>query len=77
MGQVLRGGRRAVGRDAAAACHASCLSLPDLGAAVAQSAFMLQQFNNPDNIKIHLETTGPEIWEQARGGHKAHARMRS
>lgn len=32
-----------------------------------ESYFVLNQFGNPDNYRIHYQTTGPEIWADTQG----------
>ncbi len=39
----------------------------ELVADLGDDGYLLQQFNNPDNPKIHRETTGPEIWADTDG----------
>jgi cysteine synthase A len=39
----------------------------DIADELGEKAFLADQFRNPDNPKVHRETTGPELWYQTDG----------
>ena len=39
----------------------------DIAASDPATYFRIHQYRSPENVRIHYETTGPEIWEQAGG----------
>lgn len=60
-------GSKLVLTPAAKGIKGSLAKAREILAGLGERGFMLQQFENPDNPKVHRETTGPEIWWQTEG----------
>merc|ERR1711934_1083871 len=56
-----------MGTQAAKGMGGAIAKAEELATSYGAEGYMLQQFNNPDNPKIHRETTGPEIWTDTKG----------
>ncbi len=60
-------GARLVLTDGSKGMAASISKAEDMVASDPGRFVLLQQFKNPANPRIHLETTGPEIWNDTEG----------
>eukprot|EP00903_Cladosiphon_okamuranus_P012392 g11614.t1 len=60
-------GARLVLTPASKGVKGAVAKVESIVAEIGENAFMLNQFENPDNPKIHRETTGPELWTQTAG----------
>jgi len=47
--------------------HGAIAKAESIMESLGENGYLFQQFNNPDNPKIHRETTGPEIWNDTDG----------
>lgn len=45
----------------------SYLSVSKKLAEITAGSFLTNQYHNPDNVQVHYEKTGPEIWQQTEG----------
>src|SRR5260370_33108000 len=60
-------GARLVLTDGAKGMAASISKAEEMVASDPGRFVLLQQFKNPANPRIHVETTGPEIWNDTEG----------